>query len=155
MTKPYCTNLYNKDDLQWQMNSGVKMASNCVECDSWVLRRKLEGNSEEISSVALLSPACFDILFYNVINIWLKITNNCPIFEIIFWIKKKESVHLKKSSFLTGQISLKLRCFFKQACFWCLAEKFAQLYLVNINISIISQKHNLPYIIWSEHCHRI
>jgi hypothetical protein len=61
---------YNGNDLKifkgeyWStywiilLNGGAKMTSKCLECDLWVLRGKLEENSEEISSVALLSPAC-------------------------------------------------------------------------------------------------
>ena len=32
--------------------------NHCMDCDLWVLRGKLEENSEEILSVALLCPAC-------------------------------------------------------------------------------------------------
>jgi hypothetical protein len=58
MTKPYFTNPSTEDKLQWETPSGWKMCSECAECDVWVLRGKLEESSEEISSVALLSPAC-------------------------------------------------------------------------------------------------
>ena len=38
----------------------VEYISNyCIDCDLWVLRGEMEENPEEISSVALLSPACF------------------------------------------------------------------------------------------------
>ena len=33
--------------------------NHCMDRDLWGLRGELEENSEEISSVALLSPACF------------------------------------------------------------------------------------------------
>ena len=33
-------------------------SNHCIDHDLWVLRGTLEGNSEEISSVALLSQAC-------------------------------------------------------------------------------------------------
>ena len=42
------------------MTSGAKMTSKRVKYDLWVLRGKVEENSEKISSVALLSPACFE-----------------------------------------------------------------------------------------------
>ena len=35
------------------------LINHCMDHDLWVLRGELEENSEEISSVALLSPACF------------------------------------------------------------------------------------------------
>ena len=38
---------------------GEKMISKRVENDLWVRMEKLEENLDEISSVALLSPACF------------------------------------------------------------------------------------------------
>ena len=48
----------NENALQW------KMTSKYVECDLWFIRGKLEENSEEISSVALLSSACIWYLCY-------------------------------------------------------------------------------------------
>ena len=48
------------------MTSGAKMNSKSVECDLWVLAGKLEENSEEISSVALLNPARYYILSVNL-----------------------------------------------------------------------------------------
>ena len=38
------------------------LSNHFLDPDFWVLRGKLEGNSEEISSVALLSPACLYFL---------------------------------------------------------------------------------------------
>ena len=44
--------------------SNVEYLSNhCIVSDFGVLRGKLEENSEEITSVALLSPACYHSLF--------------------------------------------------------------------------------------------
>ena len=61
MTKSYFTNSLNDVGLQWKN----------VDCDLWVLRKKLEENSEEFSSVALLSPACFLIFLY--FKVWCKL----------------------------------------------------------------------------------
>ena len=45
-----------EDDLK---KVKVEYLSNlCIDHDLWVLRGKIEENWEEISSVALLSPAC-------------------------------------------------------------------------------------------------
>ena len=56
MTKPYFVNPSNVDDLKILK---VEYSSNhCMDRDFLVLRGKLEENQEEISSVALLSPAC-------------------------------------------------------------------------------------------------
>ena len=43
------------------------ISNNCMDCDIRDLRVKLEENSEEILSVALLSPACLNYLsiFFN------------------------------------------------------------------------------------------
>jgi hypothetical protein len=43
-------------------------SNHCKDCDVWVHRGKLEENSEEISSVALLSSACF--YFFQTICFW-------------------------------------------------------------------------------------
>ena len=53
---------------------GCKYDLKVCRIDFWVFRGILEVTSEEISSVALLSPACFLLLFiylYSVITIWL------------------------------------------------------------------------------------
>ena len=55
--QPYFTNPQNEDYFWW------KMTSKLVEYEFWVLRGKFEENSEEIPSVALLSPACSFHLF--------------------------------------------------------------------------------------------
>ena len=47
-----------KSGIFQQPLSGGKKTPNLAECDWWVLRGKLEENSEEILSVALLSPSC-------------------------------------------------------------------------------------------------
>ena len=43
------------------------LSNHCLDHEFWVLTGKLEENSEEITSVALLSPACF-ILFPHPVN---------------------------------------------------------------------------------------
>ena len=96
MNKPYFTNEY---DLQWKKSSDVKMTSKQAECDLWVHGLRLEENSEEISSVALLSPAClvlmshicfrfllsllvfFDVSWY----IALSTIPNCIRFQLLVW----------------------------------------------------------------------
>ena len=53
---------FNEEDLQWKMTSKARWKWNInhiKDINVYVLRWKLEGNSEDISSVALLSPACF------------------------------------------------------------------------------------------------
>ena len=45
-----------------------------LKYDLWNLRRKLEENSEEISSVALLSPACFLLFWFMKIWVWNGLT---------------------------------------------------------------------------------
>jgi hypothetical protein len=65
-----------EDDIQWKTTSNGRqptmeddlnilkveyLSNHCMDCDLWILRGKLEENSEEISSVALLSPACYII----------------------------------------------------------------------------------------------
>ena len=70
MTKPYFP---NEDFFQWKMTSGAIMTFNHVGCDLWVLRGKLEKDSEEISSVALLSPACLFNEFCMVSILWLQL----------------------------------------------------------------------------------
>jgi hypothetical protein len=51
-----------EDDLKI---SKVEYISNyCMDCELWVLRGEIEENPEEISSVTLLSPACFTLLLY-------------------------------------------------------------------------------------------
>ena len=59
MTKPYFVNHLNEDDLQWKTTSKYQKW-NISATAYW--RGNLEENSEEISSVALLSPACIQIL---------------------------------------------------------------------------------------------
>ena len=55
---------------------GEKMISKRVENDLWVRMEKLEENLDEISSVALLSPACFKhwlgYIHFDMINIGTK-----------------------------------------------------------------------------------
>ena len=54
-----------EDDLK--ISKGEYLSNNGMDHDSWVLRgnleENLEKNSEEILIVALLSPACLQILF--------------------------------------------------------------------------------------------
>jgi hypothetical protein len=49
-----------EDDLK--IVKVLYLSKHCMDCDLLVVRGKLEENSEEISSVVLLSPACFTIL---------------------------------------------------------------------------------------------
>jgi hypothetical protein len=48
-----------EDDLK--ISKGEYLNNHCMDHDFWVLKGNLEENSEEISSVALLSPACLFI----------------------------------------------------------------------------------------------
>ena len=66
--------------------------------DLWILRGKLEENSEEISSVALLSPACFHLGLENLFKLslnYILIAVNKLIFiseiykQILFVFKSK------------------------------------------------------------------
>ena len=65
MTQPYFPNPQNKDDHQWKI---LKVENH----DLWILRGKLEEHSKEISSVALLSPAC-SIWLSNSFSHWFNI----------------------------------------------------------------------------------
>jgi hypothetical protein len=62
ISQPPAIWLYSNFRLQliWprKTTSCAKLISKMLEYDFWVLRGKLVENSEEISSVALLSPAC-------------------------------------------------------------------------------------------------
>ena len=52
-----------EEDLQWKMTSKARCKWNInhiKDINLYVLRCILEENSEDISSVALLSPACFE-----------------------------------------------------------------------------------------------
>ena len=51
-----------EDDLQWKTTLRGKINSKHTECDLGVLKGNLEKGSVEISSMALLSPACFLII---------------------------------------------------------------------------------------------
>ena len=51
-----------EDDLK--IAKGEYLHNHCMDHDLWVPRWNLEGNSEEISSVALLSPACYWFWLY-------------------------------------------------------------------------------------------
>ena len=71
----------NESDLQWKttcngrqptmedvfkISYGEYLSNHSMDCDLWVLRGILEENSEEILSVALLSPACLIFLLMKV-----------------------------------------------------------------------------------------
>ena len=69
MNQPKSKSHVNEDNLyiKWRqppMEDDLKIAkgeylhNNCMDHELWVPRGNLEGNSKEISSVALLSPAC-------------------------------------------------------------------------------------------------
>ena len=63
------------------------LSNHCMDCLSWVLRGKLEGNSEEISSVALLSPACSSFYQGFVKQIYLS-----PLLELLLLPPQIDSV---------------------------------------------------------------
>jgi hypothetical protein len=63
LTKPYFINFPNEDDLNERRPQNIKSEiSQQPLYQLGLTRGKLEENSEEISSVALLSPTCIDIL---------------------------------------------------------------------------------------------
>jgi hypothetical protein len=58
-----------EDNLQWKMTYNGRRPQNIKRgisqhplYGSWLMRGKLEENPEEISSVALLSPTCFNFI---------------------------------------------------------------------------------------------
>ena len=91
LTLDYQTILYKS--FKWRgppMEDDLKIlkleycSNHCMDCDIWVLRGKLEENSEEISSVALLSPACFFFLFLLVILLIAKPISQRRMVDLIF-----------------------------------------------------------------------
>ena len=81
------------------MTAGADMTSKPVECDLYILMGKLEENLEEISSVALLSPACF-ILFSYLLDMMCH--------DVIV-------LHLKRNEWLETQSLLKTQLYLGKA----------------------------------------
>ena len=69
-----------EDDLK--ILNVLYFSNHCLDHDLWVLRGKLEENSDEISSVVLLSPACYLGCFQ--INIFLFCLANCYLSNLTF-----------------------------------------------------------------------
>ena len=87
------------------MTAGANMTSKSVECDLWILMGKLEETLEEISSVALLSPACFDCIIMDPVcslvkNVW-KTYKTCYMFERAWWMMRRQHAIRENKSHLT------------------------------------------------------